>query len=60
MSDKMGLKIGYGVSHPLQETADLLGISRESVRQIEKRAFAKIRKVLEVKCNITSLEDELW
>ena len=60
MQNKMELKLDYGVPHSLQETADLLGISRESVRQIEKRALAKIRKALEVKCNITSLEDVLW
>ncbi len=60
MPDKMELKLGYGVPHSLQETADRFGISRERVRQIEKNAFAKIRKALEVKCNITSLEDVLW
>ena len=30
-------KTGYGVTHTLSETAELLGISRERVRQIEKK-----------------------
>ena len=60
MPDKMELKLGYGVPHSLQETADRFGIPRERVRQIEKKALEKIRKALEVKCNITSLEGVLW
>ncbi len=60
MLDKMEVKLDYGVPHSLQETADRFGISRERVRQIEKKALAKIRKALEVKCNITSLEGVLW
>ena len=30
-------KTGYGVTHTLSENAELLGISRERVRQIEKK-----------------------
>lgn len=33
------LVAGYGVTHTLEETARLMGISRERVRQIEKRAL---------------------
>ena len=60
MPDKVELKFGYGIPHSLQETADMFGISRERARQIEKKALAKIRKALEVKYNITSLEGVLW
>ena len=59
MAEKMNLKFEYGVLHSLQETADMFGISRERVRQMEKRALDKIKKVLEVKYGITSLEDML-
>jgi len=30
--------------HSLQEIGDLLGVSRERVRQLEKQAFAKLRQ----------------
>ena len=40
------LIIGRGVTHTLNETAQLLGISRERVRQIENQALKKIRKKL--------------
>ena len=35
------LKYGYGVTHTLEETAQLMGVTRECVRQIEKRALEK-------------------
>ena len=59
MPNKTDQKFKYGVSHSLQETADMLGISRERVRQIEKRAFAQIRKFLKVKYGVTNFEGML-
>jgi len=45
------LKMRYGfhdgVAHTLQQTGDRFGISRERVRQIEKRALLKLRRWLE-------------
>ena len=34
----------YGVTHTLEETARLMGITRERVRQIEKKALQKIKR----------------
>lgn len=59
MPNRIDQKFKYGVPHSLQETADMLGISRERVRQIEKRAFAKIRKFLKVKYSVTNFEGML-
>lgn len=47
--------IGLYTVHSLRETADLMGISRERVRQIEKRALAKIRTLLREKYGIVDL-----
>jgi RNA polymerase sigma factor (sigma-70 family) len=45
------LRVRYGfhdgVAHTLQQTGDRFGITRERVRQIEKRALAKLRRRLE-------------
>lgn len=45
------LRIRYGfqdgMAHTLQQTGDRFGITRERVRQIEKRALAKLRRWLE-------------
>ena len=46
---------GYGVTHTLEETARLLGITRERVRQIEKQALKKLRTRLRLRYGITSL-----
>ena len=46
---------GFGVAHTLEETARLLGITRERVRQIEKRALEKLRRQLRLRYGITSL-----
>lgn len=46
--------------HTLQETADMLGISRERVRQIENIALEKIRKALAEKYGVTSLSQMMW
>ena len=46
---------GYGVTHTLEETAQLMGITRERVRQIEKQALEKLRRRLKLRYGITSL-----
>jgi DNA-directed RNA polymerase sigma subunit (sigma70/sigma32) len=48
-------KYGYGVTHTLEETARLLGVTRECVRQIEKRALEKIRRQLKLRYGITNI-----
>ena len=55
MDQNEELKAGYGVTHTLEETAQLLGVTRERVRQIEKSAFEKIRRQLSLRYGITSL-----
>lgn len=50
---------GYGMTHTLEETARLLGITRERVRQIEKRALGKLRRHLRLRYGITSLSEIL-
>lgn len=54
------MKIRRYTVRTLQETADLLGLSRERVRQIEKVAFEKIRKVLAKKYGIKSFSQMMW
>lgn len=53
MKKEYAVHVGYGVSHTLAETAQVMGISRERVRQIERRALAKIRKILQERYGIT-------
>ena len=55
MENNDGVQIGYGVTHTLEETAKLLGITRERVRQIEKKALEKLRTRLRARYGITSL-----
>ena len=55
MENNNGVKVGYGITHTLEETAKLLGITRERVRQIEKIALAKLRTRLRARYGITSL-----
>ena len=55
MENTNGVQVGYGITHTLEETAKLLGITRERVRQIEKRALAKLRTRLRARYGITSL-----
>ncbi|MBO7654737.1 MAG: hypothetical protein J6U40_07420 [Kiritimatiellae bacterium] len=47
---------GYGVTHTLAETARMMGISRERVRQIEKRALEKLQLQLRQRYGITRLD----
>ena len=49
------LSAGYGIAHTLDETAQLLGITRERVRQIEKRALEKLRIQLRDRFGITDV-----
>lgn len=44
MTKSLNLRQEYGVTHTLEETARLMGITRERVRQIEKKALQKIKK----------------
>ena len=60
MKANKNTRMEYGVAHTLQETADLLGITRERVRQIEKRALQKIRKALAERYGITSFSEMMW
>ena len=43
------VRLRYGLDahepHSLEEIGDLLGVSRERVRQLEKQAFAKLRRL---------------
>ena len=51
--------MGYGVTHTLEETAQLLGGTRERVRQIEKAALEKLRRRLKARYGISELTDLL-
>ena len=42
-------------AHTQEETAQMMGITRERVRQIERRALAKIRTLLKKRYGITDL-----
>ena len=53
------LSAGYGIAHTLEETAQLLGITRERVRQIEKRALEKLRIQLRERFGITDVAQVL-
>ena len=53
------LSAGYGIAHTLEETAQLLGITRERVRQIEKRALEKLRILLRECFGITDVSQVL-
>ena len=55
MENNDRVQVGYGITHTLEETAKLLGITRERVRQIEKRALEKLRRRLRARYGITSL-----
>ena len=49
------IKYDYGVTYSLAETARFMGVSRERVRQIEKRALEKIRQQLKLRYGITNM-----
>ena len=55
MERNQNRRCGYGVTHTLEETAQLMGITRERVRQIEKQALEKLRRRLKLRYGITSL-----
>lgn len=50
----------YGVTHTLEETVRLMGITRERVRQIEKKALQKIKKALAEEYGIKSFAQMMW
>ena len=54
-----GLLSGYGVAHSLEETARALGISRQRVQQIERRALEKLRAELKRRFGVTCSADML-
>ena len=47
----------YGVTHTLEETAKLMGITRERVRQIEAQALRKLCLRLRQRFGITSAKE---
>ncbi|MBR3820248.1 MAG: hypothetical protein IKJ37_01360 [Kiritimatiellae bacterium] len=55
MANNENRRCGYGVTHTLEEPAQLMGITRERVRQIEKQALEKLRRRLKLRYGITSL-----
>ena len=59
METKNNMCVEYGVTHTLEETARLMGITRERVRQIEKSALEKLRLQLKLRYGITSLSEVL-
>ena len=52
-------RMGYGVTHTLEETAQLLGVTRERVRQIERVALQKIKKALAERYGIHSFSERM-
>lgn len=60
MKPNQNIRMGYGVTHTLEETAQLLGITRERVRQIERVALQKIKKALAEKYGIHSFSEMMW
>ena len=60
MKANQNQRMGYGVTHTLEETAQLLGITRERVRQIERVALQKIKKALAEKYGIHSFSEMMW
>ena len=60
MKANQNLRMGYGVTHTLEETAQLLGITRERVRQIERIALQKIKKALAERYGIHSFSEMMW
>ena len=59
MENNNGVQVGHGITHTLEETAQLLGITRERVRQIEKAALEKLKHRLKARLGITSLNELL-
>ena len=57
--NRQPLRNGNGMAHTLEETAKLLGITRERVRQIEQQALKKLRIRLKRRYGITSPTDLL-
>ena len=60
MKPNQNIRMGYGVTHTLEETAQLLGITRERVRQIERIALQKIKKALAERYGIHSFSEMMW
>lgn len=53
------MKIGYGVSHTLEETARHFGITRQRVQQIEQSALRKLRLEMKRRYGATDVLDLL-
>ncbi len=51
------MKIGYGVSHTLEETARHFGITRQRVQQIEQTALRKLRAEMKRRFGATGVAD---
>ena len=50
-------RIGYGVTHTLEETAEHFGITRQRVQQIKQSAFRKLRAALKRRYGVTGTVD---
>lgn len=53
------MKMGYGVSHTVEETARHLGISRQRVMMIERNALMKLRKLMKREFGATHIYEML-
>ena len=51
------INFSYGVTHTLEETAKLMGITRERVRQIEAQALRKLRLRLKQRFGIATAKE---
>ena len=52
-------RMGYGVSHTLEETARHFGITRQRVQQLERSALRKLRLEMKRRFGVTSVVDFL-
>ena len=60
MKANQNQRLGYGVTHTLEETAQLPGLTRERVRRTERRALQKIRKAIAERYVIHSFSEMTW
>ena len=46
MARKHDMRAGYGITHTLEETALLLGVTRERVRQLQAAATERLHDLM--------------